>query len=115
MAPSRPPFREPTYFVLASLLDGRLHGYGIIKRAAVLSGGRVRLTAGTLYGAVDRLIAEGLVAADGEEVVSGRRRRYYRLTGQGENAIAAEAERLGQAAAVVRSRMRTSHLRESPA
>ena len=39
--------REPTYYLLASLLDGPLHGYAIIKSAEGLSGGRVRLTAGT--------------------------------------------------------------------
>jgi DNA-binding PadR family transcriptional regulator len=94
-------FREPTYFLLAALLDGRLHGYGIIKRAAELSNGRVRLTAGTLYGALDRLIDDGLVMPDGEETVSGRLRRYYRLTGQGEDALLAEAKRLRQAADVV--------------
>ena len=39
--------REPTYFVLASLLDGPLHGYAIIQRTKELSGGRVRLATGT--------------------------------------------------------------------
>ena len=63
--------REPTYYVLAALLDERLHGYGIIKRAAEMSDGDVRITAGTLYGAIDRLIDQGLVAADGEEIVVG--------------------------------------------
>jgi len=53
--------REPTYFVLASLLAGPLHGYAIIKRAEELSGGRVRLATGTLYTALDRLSAEGRV------------------------------------------------------
>ncbi|MFI7110127.1 PadR family transcriptional regulator [Nonomuraea sp. NPDC050227] len=48
------------------------------------SGERVRLRAGTLYAALDRLHAEGLVAADREEVVDGRARRYYRLTSDGE-------------------------------
>ena len=43
--------REPTYFILASLIDGPLHEYGIIKQAELLSDGRVRLAAGTLYGA----------------------------------------------------------------
>ena len=47
--------REPTYFVLASLLRGPLHGYAIIKRAEQLSDGRVRLATGTLYTALDRL------------------------------------------------------------
>lgn len=40
------PMREPTYFVLAALLAGPLHGYAIIKRAGELSGGRVRLATG---------------------------------------------------------------------
>ena len=95
--------RQPTYFVLAALLDERLHGYGIIKRTAEMSDGDVRITAGTLYGAIDRLIDQGLVAADGEEVVSGRLRRYYRITGEGRRAVAVEAARLRAASdAVVR-------------
>ena len=47
--------RRSTYFVLAALLDGPLHGYAIIGRAAELSGGDVRLSTGTLFGALDRL------------------------------------------------------------
>jgi PadR family transcriptional regulator len=97
--------REPTYFTLAALLDGPLHGYAIAKRAESVSDGRVRLTAGTLYSALDRLLREGLVAVDGEEVVEGRARRYYRLTPSGRGALAAEAARLADAAAIVVSRM----------
>jgi DNA-binding PadR family transcriptional regulator len=52
--------REPAYFVLASLLDGPLHGYAIIQRTEQLSGGRVRLATGTLYTALDRLTVDGL-------------------------------------------------------
>jgi PadR family transcriptional regulator PadR len=115
MSASPQPLREPTYFVLASLLTGRLHGYGIIKQASELSGGRVRLAAGTLYGALDRLIDEGLVALDGEETVSGRLRRYYRLTGEGEVVLAAEASRLREASEVVTSRIRVATLKERPA
>ena len=99
------PMREPTYYVLAALLDERLHGYGIIKRAADLSDGQVRITAGTLYGAIDRLIEQGLVAADGEETVSGRLRRYYRITGEGERVVAEEAARLRAASEVVARRL----------
>src|ERR671930_252649 len=47
--------RPASYFVLASLLDGPLHGYAISARARELSDGDVRLTAGTLYGALDRI------------------------------------------------------------
>jgi len=94
--------REPTYFVLASLLDGPLHGYAIIKRAAELSGGRVRLATGTLYTALDRLTSEGCVTQVREEVVNGRTRRSYALTPAGTAALRAEAERMAQAARVVR-------------
>jgi DNA-binding PadR family transcriptional regulator len=97
--------REPTYFTLAALLDGPLHGYAIAKQAESVSDGRVRLTAGTLYSALDRLLGEGLVAVDGEEVVDGRARRYYRLTPSGRGALEAEAARLADAAAIVVSRM----------
>jgi PadR family transcriptional regulator len=72
MTHTRPALREPTYFILASLIDGPLHGYGIIKQAEQLSGGRVRLAAGTLHGALDRLMADGLVEEQGREVVDGR-------------------------------------------
>jgi DNA-binding PadR family transcriptional regulator len=48
-----------TYFVLAALLEGPLHGYAIMKRAEEMSGGRVRLATGTLYAALDRLTEQG--------------------------------------------------------
>jgi PadR family transcriptional regulator, regulatory protein PadR len=95
--------REPTYFILAALLEGPRHGYAIIQEALRLSGGRVRLTAGTLYGALDRLAGEGLVVEAGEETVQGRRRRYHRLTEAGEAAVGEEtAARLESARAVDR-------------
>ena len=95
---------EPSYFILAALLDDPLHGYGIIKQAAELSDGRIKLAAGTLYGALDRLAEEGLLLADREEVVEGRTRRYYRLTGRGSHALHGEAARMEQAARIVTRR-----------
>src|SRR5215469_7560565 len=96
-----PPMREPTYFVLASLVRGPLHGYGIILRAAELSGGRVRLATGTLYTALDRLTAEGHVELVSEERVGGRVRRTYGLTENGSAALRAEAVRMAEAAHLV--------------
>jgi len=93
-----------SYFILAALLDGPLHGYGIIKKAAELSDGRVRLAAGTLYGALDRLAEEGCILADRQELVEGRVRRYYRLTDHGVHALHREAARMEQAARVVTRR-----------
>jgi DNA-binding PadR family transcriptional regulator len=97
--------RESTYFILAALLDGPRHGYAIVKAADQLSGGTVRLSAGTLYGALARLADEGLVAVDREEVVAGRRRRYHGLTEEGRAALAQEAERLRARAEVVQRRL----------
>jgi PadR family transcriptional regulator PadR len=96
--------REPTYFVLVSLLDGPLHGYAIIQRAEHLSGGRVRLATGTLYTALDRLTAEGHVELVSEEIVNGRARRSYGLTPPGAGALRAEAERMAAAASLVADR-----------
>lgn len=92
--------REPTYFLLLSLLGGPLHGYGIAKRSQELSEGRVKLAAGTLYGALDRLVGEELIEVDHEEQVSGRRRRYYRITDDGRQATLLEVERMRSAVAV---------------
>lgn len=102
---SRPGLREPTYYVLASLLDGPLHGYAILRRADELSQGSVRLSTGTLYGALERLAAAGLVESGNEEVVDGRVRRAYTLTDEGVALLAAESVRLAAAARVVASRI----------
>jgi DNA-binding PadR family transcriptional regulator len=96
--------RPASYFVLASLLDGPLHGYAIAGRAEELSGGDVRLTAGTLYGALERMTARGLVELDREEIVEGRLRRYYRISDRGRDAVSREADRLASAARVVQRR-----------
>ena len=96
--------REPTYFVLASLLDGPLHGYAIIQRAAELSNGRVRMATGTLYSALDRLTAESYVRLVREEIVNGRARRSYGLTRSGSAALRAEAMRMAAAAELVTGR-----------
>ncbi len=86
--------REPTYFILLSLLRGPVHGYGIAKRVEELSERRVHLAAGTLYGALDRLTDQGLVTIDGEELVNGRRRRYYSISDTGRNDLLAEVSRM---------------------
>jgi PadR family transcriptional regulator len=96
---------EQSLFILASLATGERHGYGIAQEARALSDGRVRLSAGTLYGALNRLSDEGLVEPSGERVVEGRRRRYYRLTGSGEAALRAEVERIQSTAATLGARL----------
>jgi DNA-binding PadR family transcriptional regulator len=100
------PLQEPTFLVLTALADGPLHGYGVIQEVVELSGGRVRLRAGTLYGALDRLTEQGLVAADREEVIDGRLRRYYRLTDDGAAVLDGEVQRLRQNATAAAGRLR---------
>lgn len=103
--------REQTYYLLLALTDGPLHGYAIAQRAADLSGGRVRLTAGTLYGALDRLLRQGEVGIDREETVQGRLRRYYRLAEPGARALQTETARMGQALRAARGRVDTQGAR----
>ena len=96
---------EATFLVLTSLAGASQHGYGILTDITELSGGRVRLRAGTLYTALDRLRTEGLVEVDREEVVDGRLRRYYRLTPDGARTLAAEATRLRSNASAALGRL----------
>ncbi|HWB37428.1 MAG TPA: PadR family transcriptional regulator [Rugosimonospora sp.] len=99
------PLQEPTFLILTALAAGPLHGYGVIQEVSTLSGGRVVLRPGTLYGALDRLAEQGLVRQDGEEVVDGRLRRYYRLTDEGATLLHEEAARLAANAAHARRRL----------
>ena len=100
------PLREPTFLILAALAGEPLHGYGLIAEVDRLSGGRVSLRPGTLYGALDRLADDGLVARDREEVIDGRLRRYYRLTTDGESALGAETERMRRHVETATERLR---------
>jgi DNA-binding PadR family transcriptional regulator len=97
--------REPTFLILTSLAAEPQHGYGIMTDVARISAGRVRLRAGTLYAALDRLTAEGLIEADHEEIVDARLRRYYRITGEGKQQLTAEVARLRANAAAAASRL----------
>ncbi|MFE2757825.1 PadR family transcriptional regulator [Actinosynnema sp. NPDC059335] len=99
---------EQVFLVLTALAEEPLHGYAIVRAVEVLSEGRMRLRVGTLYGVLDRLVAEGLAERDREEVHQGRLRRYYRLTDAGVRALSAEVARLSAnvraASSVLRAR-----------
>ncbi len=80
---------ESTYYILLSLYRP-LHGYGIMQRAAELSGGRVRLAAGTLYGALNAMVDRGWIA-----LLPGEgRKKEYQLTPKGLGVLKNELERL---------------------
>ena len=81
---------EAVFYILLSL-DAPLHGYGIMQNVERLSGERVRLAAGTLYGALTTLTERDWIKAVGED--EGRRKEY-RITPEGRAAVRAELARL---------------------
>jgi DNA-binding PadR family transcriptional regulator len=96
---------EQTFLILSALADRPRHGYALITEVSAMTGGRITLRAGTLYGALDRLAGQGLVAADREEVENGRLRRYYTLTDAGAEVLRVQSERMAAAVAVARDRL----------
>ena len=82
---------EAVFYILLSL-DTPLHGYGIMQNVESLSGGRVRLAAGTLYGALATLTERGWIASLGDE--SEGRKKEYQIPPEGREAVRAELRRL---------------------
>ncbi|HEV3058734.1 MAG TPA: PadR family transcriptional regulator [Vicinamibacterales bacterium] len=93
------PLTPAMFYVLVALADGETHGYAILKEVEHLTGGEVRLSTGTLYGIIKRLLGEGLVR---EQRVDEPRRRSYELTPFGRDVAKAEAARLEQTLAIAR-------------
>jgi DNA-binding PadR family transcriptional regulator len=84
-------------YILVALGPGERHGYSIMREVEDLSGGRVRLAPGTLYTNIKRLVAAGLLVESDERpdpALDDERRRYYRLTVDGREAVAAEVGRM---------------------
>jgi len=102
--------REPSLLILSALAAQPLHGYAIIQEVERLSADGLRLRPGTLYAALDRLAAEGLIEPAGEEVVDGRLRRSYRVTTAGGRRLADEVGRLRHNASVAARGLRLGGL-----
>jgi DNA-binding PadR family transcriptional regulator len=94
---------DPPLLVLASLADEPKHGYAITQDVAETMG--VRLSAGTLYAVIARLESRGLI----EPLEAEDRRRPYRLTAAGANALAVQSERMEKVAGLARRRLRASY------
>src|SRR6476661_6431800 len=86
------PLTPALFHVLLSLADGEKHGYAILKEVEQRTDGAVRLSTGTLYGIVKRLLADGMIRESAAG--SDERRTAYRLTAFGRKVALAEAERL---------------------
>ena len=82
---------EAVYYILLSLYSP-LHGYGIMQRVDALSSGRVKLAAGTLYGAINTMLERGWIKALPSEKNS--RKKEYEITTLGKNMVADELNRL---------------------
>ncbi|MDH6118194.1 PadR family transcriptional regulator [Kitasatospora sp. GAS204B] len=97
--------QEPTLLLLTALADAPRHGYALIQEIAEISGGRVAMRTGTLYAGLDRLLDQGLIRVESDQVVDGRARRTYALTDAGRSLLAEEAERLRAVAAEAQRRL----------
>jgi DNA-binding PadR family transcriptional regulator len=102
------PLSPPAFHVLAALGERDLHGWAILKEVASATGGRLRLSSGTLYPLVKRLLRDGLIAESSERPPAhwdDERRRYYALTPFGRRVALAEAERMRRAVTVAGARL----------
>jgi DNA-binding PadR family transcriptional regulator len=90
------PLPSASLHIVLALLDGELHGYGLMGRVAELSDGSVRMGAGTLYGTLNRLVEDRLIVETTDRVPrdDGERRRYYELTADGRAVAVEELVRL---------------------
>ena len=90
------PLREPTFFILLSISVHKKHGYAILQDIEALSGGKIRMSNGTLYGALTRLLDQGLIerVPSDEPATSGKPRKAYQLTRNGAAVLRAEIDRM---------------------
>ena len=86
---------EPVFLILASLADKPRHGYALMKNIEEISEGRVRLSTGTLYGAIRRLLEDGWIERFAQKDTS-RDKQAYRLTTAGRGRLKAEVTRMKQ-------------------
>lgn len=91
------PLPLATFHILLALCDDDRHGYAILQEVARRTGGELRLSAGTLYRSIQRMLEQGLLEERRERPApeqDDERRRYYRITSFGSAVARAEAERL---------------------
>ena len=101
------PLKTNWFHILLSLSGQEQHGYGIMNEVLERTSGKVRLWPATLYGALKRLIEEGLIEESDERPAAeldDARRRYYRMTRLGKDVLDAESERLEELVGILRKR-----------
>lgn len=93
------PLPAATFHILMAVADEDRHGYGIIQDVAASTDGQLKLSAGTLYRSIQRMLEQGLLIETRDRPApedDDERRRYYRITPLGRTVAKAEAQRLTQ-------------------
>ncbi|MBO0724170.1 MAG: helix-turn-helix transcriptional regulator [Blastocatellia bacterium] len=102
------PLTEPVLLILMSLAEEPRHGYALIKDIETLSNGRVRLSTGTLYGALRRLLKDQWIARFEQEDKS-REKQAYKLTPMGRKQLEMELDRMKRLTRKAMARLRARH------
>jgi len=101
------PLPSATFHILVALADEEQHGYAIMQDVAARTGGELKLSAGTLYRSIQRMLEQGLIEERRERPapeLDDERRRYYHLTAFGRSVARAEARRLAHMLKLARSK-----------
>lgn len=101
------PLPPATFHILVALADDDRHGYAVIQDIAARTGGELKLSAGTLYRSIQRMLEQGLIVETHQRPapeLDDERRRYYRITSFGTAVAKAEARRLSQLVKMARAR-----------
>ena len=109
---SERPMAPPVFYILIALADQPRHGYGIMLDVAGRTGGKVKMSPGTLYGSIKQMLEGNLIEEVEERPARGddERRRYYRLTREGREAARQEMARMS--ALLSQARVTSLRLRE---
>ena len=99
------PLPPATFHILLAVLNGELHGYAIIQDVEARTEGSLRMSAGTLYRSVARMVEQGLIneVTRKRSMMDDERRRYYRITPFGTAVARAEMRRLSQLVRLARA------------
>src|SRR5688500_13556970 len=101
------PLPAATFHILMSLIEEERHGYAVIQDVEARTAGALRLSAGTLYRSIQRMLEQGLIVESRRRpaaALDDERRRYYRITALGKTVASAEMGRLTQLVRLARAR-----------
>jgi DNA-binding PadR family transcriptional regulator len=104
---AKTPLTPAVLHILLALSTRERHGYGIMKQVKADSRGKVKMGPGTLYGSLGRMLEAGLISESDKKIdpeMNDERRVYYKITGLGQEALAAELERYREVVAVANQR-----------